>query len=79
MVPFVLCFGVEFLCFLNLMYIFIFSSPEPKAHKVAYSMIVEPSSVRALISGCVRVFKHFNTNISATSQLIAIKIYLKHN
>ena len=38
----------------------VFSSPEPKAHKVSYRMGLEPASVRASVRvrACVHIFKH---------------------
>ena len=36
----------------------IFSSPEPKAHRLAYSIPVEPASVRASVRPSVNTFKH---------------------
>ena len=54
----------------------IFSSPEPKAQKWAYSIPVEPGvSVRP----SVRVSTLSNMNISETNGLITTKFYLKHH
>ena len=60
--------------------LFIFSSPEPKAHA---ELIVNQSSrrpsVRACVRSCVRLFTLSNISISATSRPIATKFYLKHH
>ena len=53
----------------------IFSSHEPKAHNVSYSIPIEPLSACL----CVRVSTLSNINISATRRPIAIKFYLKHH
>ena len=37
---------------------YIFSSPEPKAHWWAYSIPVEPASVSACVCVCVNTFRH---------------------
>ena len=51
----------------------IFSSPEPKAHKVN---LYDPMGVKPV---CVRPSTLSDMNISATSRPIAIKFYLKHH
>ena len=66
--------GAEGSVLQGLCYFVIFSSPEPKAHKVSLYIVyipVEPSSVRASTFS--------NRNISETSRQIAIKFYLKHH
>ena len=57
----------------------IFSSPEPKAQRRAYSIPVEPASVRLCVRACVRLFTLSNMNISETNGLIATKFYQKHH
>ena len=56
--------------------IFVFSSPEPKAHG---ELIVYQSSRRPSVRPSVRVSTLSNMNISATSKLIATKFYLNHH
>ena len=55
----------------------IFSSPEPKAQRWAYSIPVEPASVRACVGPSVCTLS--NMNISETNGSIATKFYLKHH
>ena len=63
-----------FICF----FVVFFRSPELKAHRVAYRMEVEPS-LTVRLQPCILAFTLSYTNISATSQPIAIKFYLKHH
>ena len=58
----------------------VFSSPEPKVHKVTlYCMVLEPASVGASVGPSVRAFTLSNLNISKTTRPITIKFYLKHH
>ena len=52
----------------------IFSSPEPKAHKVSLQ-----DGTRAGVRACVRASTLSNMNISETGWPIAIKFYMKHH
>ena len=64
--------------FLEIVY-FLFSSSEPKAQRLAYSIPVEPASVRPSVRPPVCVFTLSNINISETNRSIATKFYLKHD
>ena len=55
----------------------LFSSPEPKAHKVSLWDGTR-AGVRASMRACVRASTLSNMNISETSRPITIKFYLKH-
>ena len=62
------------------LYLSIFSSPEPKAQRCAYSIPVEPASVRpSVCPSDVCVFTLSNMNISETKWSIATKFDLKHH
>ena len=53
---------------------FIFSSPEPKAHKVS---LKDGTRAGVRVSVCLSILSNVTT--SATSGPIAIKLYLKHH
>ena len=56
----------------------LFSSPEPKAHKVSiYSIPIEPLSICVCVCVCLSTLS--NMNISATRGPNATKFYLKHH
>ena len=56
----------------------LFSSPEPKAHKVSL-LDGTRAGVHASVRACVRASTLSNMNISETSRPITIKFYLKHH
>ena len=60
-------------------FLFLFSSPEPKAHGelIVYQSSRRPS-VRPSVCASVRASTLSNINISETSGLIVSKFYLKH-
>ena len=56
--------------------VYIFSSPEPKAHG---ELIVYQSSRRPSVRPCVRLLTLSNMIISTTSRPIPTKLYLNHH
>ena len=60
----------------------IFSSPEPKAHRLAYRIGRHPSSVVVVVrrpSSSVQASTISKKNISEASRLILIKFNVNHN